>query len=136
MRRSDDPVEIDLGEHGRVFPCHAICPRKREGLVEPLSPDPARLVADADPQQRGASGINRAPGPDRPETAAEIRQPPGRDQRVLAAVRNPRHRAMPRVRNARSEEHTSELQSLMRHSYAVICLKKKKPYKNTSTYSR
>src|SRR3546814_6277329 len=26
----------------------------------------------------------------------------------------------------RSEEHTSELQSLMRHSYAVICLKQKK----------
>src|SRR3546814_5464906 len=27
---------------------------------------------------------------------------------------------------ARSEEHTSELQSLMRHSYAVFCLKKHK----------
>src|SRR3546814_3890158 len=32
----------------------------------------------------------------------------------------------------RSEEHTSELQSLMRISYAVFCLKKKK-YKNTHT---
>src|SRR3546814_7529502 len=30
----------------------------------------------------------------------------------------------------RSEEHTSELQSLMRISYAVFCLKKKKPTKN------
>src|SRR3546814_1578810 len=30
------------------------------------------------------------------------------------------------VRLKRSEEHTSELQSLMRHSYAVFCLKKKK----------
>src|SRR3546814_2586665 len=29
-------------------------------------------------------------------------------------------------RNRRSEEHTSELQSLMRISYAVFCLKKKK----------
>src|SRR3546814_7161036 len=28
----------------------------------------------------------------------------------------------------RSEEHTSELQSLMRISYAVFCLKKKKQY--------
>src|SRR3546814_8636323 len=28
--------------------------------------------------------------------------------------------------NGRSEEHTSELQSLMRISYAVLCLKKKK----------
>src|SRR3546814_4094884 len=32
----------------------------------------------------------------------------------------------------RSEEHTSELQSLMRTSYAVFCLKKKT---TTSTYS-
>src|SRR3546814_3444636 len=30
----------------------------------------------------------------------------------------------------RSEEHTSELQSLMRISYAVFCLKKKNPTKN------
>src|SRR3546814_3667434 len=30
----------------------------------------------------------------------------------------------------RSEEHTSELQSLMRISYAVFCLKKKNTYKN------
>src|SRR3546814_10541115 len=30
----------------------------------------------------------------------------------------------------RSEEHTSELQSLMRISYAVFCLKKKKPTQN------
>src|SRR3546814_9997786 len=30
------------------------------------------------------------------------------------------------VRDLRSEEHTSELQSLMRNSYAVFCLKKKK----------
>src|SRR3546814_1848027 len=30
------------------------------------------------------------------------------------------------IRDARSEEHTSELQSLMRSSYAVFCLKKKK----------
>src|SRR3546814_8236939 len=32
----------------------------------------------------------------------------------------------------RSEEHTSELQSLMRISYAVFCLKKKKMIKNSS----
>src|SRR3546814_1507710 len=33
----------------------------------------------------------------------------------------------------RSEEHTSELQSLMRISYAVFCLKKKKQHTNTTT---
>src|SRR3546814_5328650 len=37
-------------------------------------------------------------------------------------------------RRARSEEHTSELQSLMRISYAVFCLKKKK-YLKISTVS-
>src|SRR3546814_10072172 len=43
----------------------------------------------------------------------------GRD--AVAAVG---HADMPRGR--RSEEHTSELQSLLRISYAVFCLKKKK----------
>src|SRR3546814_6487179 len=33
----------------------------------------------------------------------------------------------------RSEEHTSELQSLMRISYAVFCLKKTKPKRETDT---
>src|SRR3546814_8945297 len=33
-------------------------------------------------------------------------------------------------RRGRSEEHTSELQSLMRHSYAVFCLKQKKTQRN------
>src|SRR3546814_9033142 len=34
----------------------------------------------------------------------------------------------------RSEEHTSELQSLMRISYAVFCLKKKKNQQNTNKH--
>src|SRR3546814_2769597 len=36
--------------------------------------------------------------------------------------------------SARSEEHTSELQSLMRISYAVFCLKKKKKYNEGQQY--
>src|SRR3546814_3401078 len=36
--------------------------------------------------------------------------------------------------DARSEEHTSELQSLMRISYAVFCLKKKKKVRNQQKY--
>src|SRR3546814_3039500 len=48
----------------------------------------------------------------------------------LPSRQNPRchllvHR-QPRTPGHRSEEHTSELQSLMRISYAVFCLKKKK----------
>src|SRR3546814_9245566 len=42
------------------------------------------------------------------------------ERRSGSAARKP-HRP-----GARSEEHTSELQSLMRNSYAVFCLKKKK----------
>src|SRR3546814_6427393 len=38
----------------------------------------------------------------------------------------------PRLPDLRSEEHTSELQSLMRISYAVFCLKKK----NTKNYNK
>src|SRR3546814_5422336 len=36
-----------------------------------------------------------------------------------------RHPSLVNARTSRSEEHTSELQSLMRISYAVFCLKKK-----------
>src|SRR3546814_6921870 len=41
----------------------------------------------------------------------------------LAYVRDPKNRVS--YGSARSEEHTSELQSLMRTSYAVFCLNKK-----------
>src|SRR3546814_7141976 len=51
----------------------------------------------------------------------------------LAAIRREcivaRENAGGRHKPCRSEEHTSELQSLMRISYAVFCLKKKKTYK-------
>src|SRR3546814_5008156 len=42
------------------------------------------------------------------------------------STRTPRRRASRRLRSGRSEEQTSELQSLMRNSYAVFCLNKKK----------
>src|SRR3546814_7395585 len=47
----------------------------------------------------------------------------GDDERDIIAARA---EGMPAVVALRSEEHTSELQSLMRISYAVFCLKKKK----------
>src|SRR3546814_5732468 len=43
-------------------------------------------------------------------------------------------RALHRLWIDRSEEHTSELQSLMRISYAVFCLKKKKKSVNITLY--
>src|SRR3546814_10333151 len=64
----------------------------------------------------------------------------GRHRRVSGAVlerngalahRPPARRGVGRrAVTARSEEHTSELQSLMRISYAVFCLKQQKKSKN------
>src|SRR3546814_1366058 len=60
-------------------------------------------------------------------TSAGSRRPCPRPCTSCAArPARPRSRSTTRPRTARSEEHTSELQSLMRSSYAVFCLKKKK----------
>src|SRR3546814_5700167 len=58
-------------------------------------------------------------------------QIPSKSSRSFRLTRVPRAQ-QPRCRRAssRSEEHTSELQSLMRISYAVFCLKKKKEEQN------
>src|SRR3546814_1892927 len=53
----------------------------------------------------------------------------GADVAILASLRNADAMALPL--RFRSEEHTSELQSLMRISYAVFCLKKKKQLHRT-----
>src|SRR3546814_4074600 len=65
-----------------------------------------------------------------PETGCERPAcPSGRVGNRTAALRR-----RSRDKRPRSEEHTSELQSLMRISYAVFCLKKKKTQLNkTST---
>src|SRR3546814_9389151 len=47
----------------------------------------------------------------------------------------PPDRTAQRADRPRSEEHTSELQSLMRLSYAVFCLKKKKKYYHQHQHS-
>src|SRR3546814_1076280 len=61
--------------------------------------------------------------------ARQARCPSGAPPRPCPRPAGPRARvrsAPPSHRPTRSEEHTSELQSLMRISYAVFCLKKKK----------
>src|SRR3546814_15073240 len=56
-----------------------------------------------------------------------------RDGRCRGPLCHARYRRRLQPRRAdRSEEHTSELQSLMRISYAVFCLKKKKQKKDTT----
>src|SRR3546814_8678938 len=59
----------------------------------------------------------------------ERRRRASRKARILHRARStPEERRIPR--RGRSEEHTSELQSLMRTSYAVFCLKQKNTNKN------
>src|SRR3546814_1245185 len=75
------------------------------------------------------------------ETRAEFDADfPGRSRAISCDLRDAAE--VDRLVTARSEEHTSELQSLMRISYAVFCLKKKKTkpncgrrktYNNTTT---
>src|SRR3546814_5140880 len=57
-------------------------------------------------------------------------QPAGRPGAAPPVVVQPGHR------QRRSEEHTSELQSLMRISYAVFCLKKKRTNNTAHTTIR
>src|SRR3546814_8591447 len=67
------------------------------------------------------------------------------DERVHAFLKRPLTGEWPylwldatylKVREGRSEEHTSELQSLMRISYAVFCLKKKKNSKHNHALNK
>src|SRR3546814_2061630 len=66
----------------------------------------------------------------------------GPDRQAALAQRAFGHRETPfstatTASRGRSEEHTSELQSLMRISYAVFCLKKKKTrHKKKCTHER
>src|SRR3546814_7398834 len=68
-------------------------------------------------QRRGAENLARDPGIESLRELVAILDPEiGIEFQRVGHVR----------RVARSEEHTSELQSLMRISYAVFCLKKKR----------
>src|SRR3546814_8774539 len=80
-----------------------------------------------------------------PNAATRARLPPRLSRRHVKLVTNtrdptrrggtswPSPKAAPCTSpsSSRSEEHTSELQSLMRNSYAVFCLKKKTTHKTT-----
>src|SRR3546814_4686763 len=81
-----------------------------------------RLAIDAALFQQARQGAERD---HRAEAADECASPDDRRAQVdqwLLELGAPQH--------LRSEEHTSELQSLMRISYAVFCLKKKKKAKD------
>src|SRR3546814_3699885 len=104
--------------------------------------DIARALAAADPRillvDNPAAdipvGLNRAiragryPTVVRVDAHSEIA--PDYTRRALATLARVR---AANVGGVRSEEHTSELQSLMRNSYAVFCLKKKKHIQTRTT---
>src|SRR3546814_7065519 len=99
----------------------------------PLAPD--KRIADAlDVRPRAAieragAAVNEGKAVRRPDEGGNgfpCRAARRALDRLRQIVRH--HRTQPV--DARSEEHTSELQSLMRISYAVFCLKKKKKYEH------
>src|SRR3546814_10372709 len=104
---------------------------RRNGRVEPAQ---ARAVGRGDPLHRidDVQGVPqslrkgpRAAAPV-PEDRRDRAEPRGYQEDSRGAARGVRDR---------SEEHTSELQSLMRNSYAVFCLKNK-TYDKNNTSSR
>src|SRR3546814_9559629 len=82
--------------------------------------------------QAGSAGDRRRAGAHR-ACHAPARK---RDRRVADREEDPhaRQAADGKESARRSEEHTSELQSLMRISYAVFCLKKKKTTQKSNKY--
>src|SRR3546814_4469415 len=103
----------------------------RSAMAKALSGDTVGRLAAGEPgvQIGGSAHPHRGARLDR--RAAEVRQ----QHRIVAGEQRRVHRRFAledvepgggdRPAGERSEEHTSELQSLMRISYAVFCLKKK-----------
>src|SRR3546814_1357442 len=86
----------------------------------------------------GARHVRLARGVGQAERSDDARHRVARAAGIQAtariAVHQRRLQGQQLVGNHRSEEHTSELQSLMRISYAVFRLKKQKPYTQTLTH--
>src|SRR3546814_939355 len=92
-----------------------ICPECHRGLDKGKN-GPSTSSGRTEFRSALAQGLSSAGG---------VRIPPGGCSGKSARVRSSRRSARS---GARSDEHTSELQSLMRISYAVFCLKKKQKY--------
>src|SRR3546814_5606037 len=76
---------------------------------------------------RDATKLMRGRGRKAAQKTSDRRAPGRRDHNICHSI-TPKSRCLAATSLcavARSEEHTSELQSLMRISYAVFCLKKK-----------
>src|SRR3546814_6987818 len=121
MRISDwssDVCSSDLGNRELTMCVGRDCFHRLEGNA-----------AIALQHQRGDRRTIRAAPPGPPREAD--------DRAFIPKCRRKRGQPQRRIegRLRRSEKHTSELQSLMRISYAVFCLKKKKNTNTTSLYT-
>src|SRR3546814_8012207 len=121
-------------------------PRSPDKFGDPLHACPATTssVGNLRPESRGSIHIRSGDFRDAPLIKPGYLSTPGDRQVAAQAIRLTRRickaPALARFKPVehkpgaeidsdealRSEEHTSELQSLMRNSYAVFCLKKKK----------
>src|SRR3546814_9338462 len=102
------------------------------GLSAGLAPAP-RLLWNA--SQSAPAGLYRIDPGAAPVVGDWVAIAPPADLAAYMARRNYLPRGVPLLK--RSEEHTSELQSLMRISYAVFCCKKKtQPYKENTIQNR
>src|SRR3546814_3614414 len=92
----------------------------RSTRTDTLFPSPTLFRSRLQAEDGGRAGLVHRrylrAGPDVAAIVAELRHAVERLHRRVGQIRE----------LVRSEEHTSELQSLMRTSYAVFCLKKKK----------
>src|SRR3546814_3902416 len=128
-RAAASPIRTPVNDPGPTVTATA----PRSANVRPASAITRRIIGKRTSACPLANGrYSRARTPDPSTTAAE---------HAAADESIPRTTGMVLVRRSdmppRSEEHTSELQSLMRISYAVFCLKKKhteKQYKPQSIH--
>src|SRR3546814_1807709 len=101
-----------------------VCSSDLEDAKKRLRADRPDFLHDG--SNRGAEKASRFAG-----SASSSREPKSRVLSPIVAF------SKASCKNGRSEEHTSELQSLMRISYAVFCLKKKnQPIKYTINLNR
>src|SRR3546814_6763969 len=115
MRISDGSSDVCSSDLGRRFPESRRNHRPPTRLHRQLAPGRDTYTGSKAGQHCGSW----SPDPGRWHQV--------RDRRALyASLYGTVHHGVGIAKLLRSEEHTSELQSLMRISYAVFCLKKKK----------
>src|SRR3546814_8848500 len=122
IRRPPRSTRTDtLFAYTTLFRSHAADDAEHDGFVGRGVDQPRRPRIDAERiggrvRRRGAIGAEG-----RRENGREARRRIGAEYRFI----DRQYRLRAARDHRRSEEHTSELQSLMRISYAVFCLKKK-----------